>query len=341
LEVALVRVTAPEADVSPAALLERIERLERRLAAASGGGGDSAGSGGSGPGAAGAGSASGSPAADRTESGGEPPSGGAAAESQEPSPSATTGEAGSPADRARALARSTTETSATDRAGRGRGRPQPPGLDVVDAGPTTPPPVPPGARPSTDRLSTDPSAEGGPPAATPRRGALGSYRSNEGGRPPTPPSPPAEPATPAPTAAAGSGDLPSRDELTKAWGDEVLGSLRGRTRALYAAGRFTAVEDGRAVFALPDPNHRDRCAAVQADVEAALASHFGRPVPLKLVTDNGGATTATTPPPRTPEPEDEMTDYADIADLPAAPPPDVASPTDRIKSAFPGAEEVQ
>ncbi|HVF32708.1 MAG TPA: DNA polymerase III subunit gamma/tau, partial [Acidimicrobiales bacterium] len=31
LEVALVRVTAPEADVSPAALLERLERLERRV----------------------------------------------------------------------------------------------------------------------------------------------------------------------------------------------------------------------------------------------------------------------------------------------------------------------
>jgi hypothetical protein len=203
---------------------------------------------------------------------------------------------------------------------------------VVDAGPSA---------------STQP----GPGPTPPRRGALGSYRGGQQQpRPPVtaqPPQPaPADAlATPPPTTppATGGTDLPTRDELTKAWGDEILARLRGRTRALYAAGRFTAVEDGHAVFALPDPNHRDQCAATQADVEAALASHFGRPVPLKLITDTGG--TAPAPQaggrPRHDEPEDDVTDFADIADLPTAPPPNLASPTDRIKSAFPGAEEVE
>jgi hypothetical protein len=199
----------------------------------------------------------------------------------------------------------------------------------VDAGPSAP-----GDRPSS-------AATPGPTPPN-RRGALGSYRG--GSRPqPEQPQPQPEPqpqkrSTPPPNAA---GDLPSRDELTKAWGDEILGRLRGRTRALYAAGRFTSVDGGRAQFALPDANHRDQCEVTRADVEAALASHFGRPVPLELVTETGSGTTAPRRTEPEPEPEDDVTDYAAIADLPTAPPPDAATPTDRIKSAFPGAEEVQ
>jgi hypothetical protein len=128
--------------------------------------------------------------------------------------------------------------------------------------------------------------------------------------------------------------VPSRDELTKAWGDTVLGTLKGRARALFAAGRFVEVKDGRAVFALPDPTHRDRCEAVRADVEAALATHFGTPVPLQLVAD-------VVPAAEPPHDDDESTSYEQLAELRDAPPVADSSPADRIKSAFPGAEEVQ
>ena len=40
-----------------------------------------------------------------------------------------------------------------------------------------------------------------------------------------------------------------------------------------------------AVFALPNAPHAQRCEACRPDVEAALAAHFGRPVPLRLAVD--------------------------------------------------------
>ncbi|HVF33673.1 MAG TPA: hypothetical protein VM933_11610, partial [Acidimicrobiales bacterium] len=189
-----------------------------------------------------------------------------------------------------------------------------------------------------------PAAAPGPGPTPPGRRTLGSVRGSAAAvapaNPPAtpPPPPPAEAAaTPPPTVPAPTGavvdDLPTRDHLTKAWGDEVLGRLRGRTRALYASGRFLAVEDGRAVFALPDPAHRDQCRPLQADVEAALAAHFGRPVPLRLVADGGpvGGRAADLV-------DDDPGSMDDLRDAPAQV---ASSPADRVKSAFPGAEEVQ
>jgi hypothetical protein len=112
----------------------------------------------------------------------------------------------------------------------------------------------------------------------------------------------------------------------------VLATLKGRARALFAAGRFVEVTDGHAVFALPDPTHRDRCEAVRADVEAALAAHFGIAVPLRLVADVVPTAEA--------EADDEHVSYEHLAELRDAPPETDSSPADRIKSAFPGAEEV-
>lgn len=73
----------------------------------------------------------------------------------------------------------------------------------------------------------------------------------------------------------------------QAWGDRVLGSLRPKAKALYQAGHFVGSEGGHAVFALPNEIHRQRCEEVRPDVEAALAAHFGRPVPLRLEVDRG------------------------------------------------------
>lgn len=113
-----------------------------------------------------------------------------------------------------------------------------------------------------------------------------------------------------------------------AWGDHVLVSLRGRAKAVYPSGRFIAMADGVAVFALPDETIRSYSEACRADVEAALSSHLGVPLRLRLVVDPGPA-----PPPSEPArdaPDDELTDEA------AKP----LSPAERLLQVFPGAQEL-
>ncbi len=230
LEVSLVRLCRPEADVSPAAMLERIERLERRMAS-----------------------------------------------------------------------------------------------NVV--------PAPPAAVPSPTPAAAPPAE---PPAAAARL-ALG------GVRPTPPPSPPPQaptpttPTAPPPPAAAvpaGSGALPSRDDLTMAWGDTILSSLPQKARARFRGGRFVEVtEPGVAGFALPTEIHRQRCAEVQADVEHALAGHFGRRVALKLLVEaEVGADVSTA------ADEEEPIDPRDLRDAPS---PGVTSPVDHVMQAFEGATLVE
>src|SRR5690606_23664514 len=85
-------------------------------------------------------------------------------------------------------------------------------------------------------------------------------------------------------AAASAGAMPDLAALAAAWTASVLGALTNRARARFNAGRFVAV-DAQAEFALPNAIHRDRCDELRPEVEAALAAHFGRPVPLRLVVD--------------------------------------------------------
>ncbi len=119
---------------------------------------------------------------------------------------------------------------------------------------------------------------------------------------PSPPAPAAEPDAPPspapavalvpdpepePVAAEPAAALPSRDELTLAWGDRILTGLRPKVKMLFAAGRFLDNTDSGAAFALPNATHVTRCEPVKPDVEAALAAEFGRPVPVVLVVDGG------------------------------------------------------
>ncbi|MGI8684805.1 MAG: hypothetical protein ACR2MO_06910, partial [Acidimicrobiales bacterium] len=185
-----------------------------------------------------------------------------------------------------------------------------------------------------------------------------------GRRPPPPPparaeespasapaqAPPAEaqapPAGPPPATTAPAGALPTRDALTKAWGDSVLSSLSSRAKARFGAGRFCAVEAGAAVFALPNAHYLGRCQEVRPEVEAALAASFGVPVPLRLVVeapDAAGALSA--PADDEGSPGHDMADLQDMQDMRDAgpsdqPPPAVTSPEERVMRAFPGAEEV-
>jgi DNA polymerase-3 subunit gamma/tau len=258
LETALVRLADVEADTSNAALLERIERLERTLAAGGAGSGRVEASAPSRP--------VGRPAHDP----------GPVPESEP----AATREGSGPAEEAR---RKLAERR--------------------------PAPAPQGTAPPAAAPAPQPTA---PPPEPEARGAV---------------------ATEVPPA----GDLPSRDELTLAWGDTVLGSLTGPARARFAAGRFVGVEGGAALFALPNEVHRDRCESVRGDVERALGVHFGRPVPLRLVVDGSATVPAPEAAPKVADVE-EIVDLDELVDAPAEP---VRTPLDRVTEAFPGAEVLE
>jgi DNA polymerase-3 subunit gamma/tau len=193
-----------------------------------------------------------------------------------------------------------------------------------------------------------PAAGSKGPGAGPGAGAAGAAPAAAAPAPDIPP-PPARPARrpapgtqatsspPAPEPLSASG-LPTLEELTNAMADGVLARLKGVAKAIYTAGRFVEVRDDAAVFALANAATRDRAERVRADVEAALAQQFGRPVPLVLVdeTDPAGtgagapaarrARPAAPPPPPTP---------AAPASAPAAPGSATASSTQRTRPSRP------
>jgi len=113
----------------------------------------------------------------------------------------------------------------------------------------------------------------------------------------------------------------------------VVPALSPRARSRFLGGRFVATEDGAATFALPNNFHRDRCEEVRAEVEAALGAHFGRPVPLRLVTEEQAPAPAAAAPP-----EEESIDLEDLQDAPAS---ELRSPVDHVLQAFEGATVVE
>ena len=314
LDAALVRLARPEADSSPAALLERIERLERAAAAAA----HAAPPASTAPRGAHAGAAP--PAAHAA-----PPAGGPrAAPPASAAPPVESGHSAAPTPPSADPPPSRTASGAPappPPSGTGPGAPQPPSR----TGPRTPAPPPPAA------------ARPAPPPVPGRRPP-----------PPPPPPPAARPEGPAPfrpPSDAGPspaiGSMPTRDALTKAWGDVVLASLSGRAKARFGAGRFVAVEDGAAVFALPNAHYLGRCEEVRSEVETALATHFAAPVPLRLVVEPPGSgpehAAAGEPPPAD---DDSAADFVDGDDGRHGDAPAVTSPEEQLKRAFPGAEEV-
>jgi hypothetical protein len=163
---------------------------------------------------------------------------------------------------------------------------------------------------------------------------------------PTAPAASAKVATAAPNPADNTGaDLPSRDEITLAWGDHLLEGLPQRAKARWGAGHWAGVSDGAAVFALPNQHYVPRCEECKSDVEAALGAHFGRPVPVRIIVEGSGPNPAspagssvTTPAPDQGaghESEDTI-DLADLTDAHDA----TNSGLDRIAAVFPGAELV-
>ncbi len=140
-----------------------------------------------------------------------------------------------------------------------------------------------------------------------------------------------------------------RESLTEAWGNGILHSLSARGKALFSAGRFVDFKDGVAQYALPNAAHRDRCLDLAPSVESALTAHFGTPIVLDLVIDEGNAGPTPSAPKalgEAPPPLDATADDPDAVD-----PRDFRAATSgeidqasaaeaRLLDAFPGASEV-
>jgi hypothetical protein len=118
----------------------------------------------------------------------------------------------------------------------------------------------------------------------------------------------------------------------------LLAKVPRAAKPRYAGGRFIAVDDRGAVFALPNAAHRSRCEEHRAGVEQVLADHFGRPVPLVLVVDEGSS--VPTPPLPAASVDEPVEEIIDVHDLENAP-PDKRTDVERITAAFPGAELVE
>ncbi len=310
LEVALVRLTRPEADLNLSALADRVARLER---------GGVAGSEISDP-------------SDRIPARDTPDR-----PARAPAPEQGSG-AGPPADEptARTVAAGPAPASTPPSAS----------TTPADPGPAPVPTTGGGEGPAADareilarsKPSRRPKRSAPPPPPTVDLGSL----STEALAPEAP--------GPANKVVVEPGSLPTRDELTLAWGDTLLGSLSARAKPRFASGRFVRVDDDAAVFGLPNKIHAAKCEEMRGDVEAVLAAHFGRPVPLRVIIDAGG------PPPADPQGQTpagqgsvEGADGVDDDDVGAGIDPseltdadDVAGTTaERISQAFPGAQLIE
>ena len=212
----------------------------------------------------------------------------------------------------------------------GSGLPAAPSVPVVSSAASAPPVPPPPSRP----VGSSPAAEG--------RARLANARASS----PTSSAPP-EPVVPDEVepgservltgeGPAVSGPIPSYDELVGAWSDGLLEQMSRKGRARFAAGRFTAVDDGTAFMGLPNEPHRKRCEDLRGELEAVLAVRFGATVPVRLVVDDGSAdrasSTRSNPEQRKPQADDEV-DLAALVDADAA----EGSAGERRTKAFPGA----
>jgi DNA polymerase-3 subunit gamma/tau len=337
LEVTLIRLTHPQADDSTAALLERLDRLERSSAER----GDRAAD------------ASSSP---RTlDVPPAPPGTVPPTRTERDAPVAPEGERGAPEPSTSEAAPASGQTASTAgpelarrtlgavrRAAAEKGGRTRPGGDAKDDA----------TGGASGRVA---SAESFVPAGAANAPATATATETETAQ-----------ETPTSTATATAhATPPSRDELVQVWGDGLLASLPNRARARFRVGRFLAVDGGAAVFALPNETHLSYCEAVRSEVESALSSRFGAPVPIRLVVDEDVDDEGRTPPktsgprsarrdsapaagdapatgPEARSGDDELVDFLDPEVLEAETEPAGAglSPEERLKQAFPGAQEV-
>lgn len=212
------------------------------------------------------------------------------------------------------------------------------------------PPRPDGGAPRSPRAGATP-----PPPRAPRPGepaATSGEPASSGATDTTPPptaeqgaaaSPADAPAAPAAAAPepAGGGSL-SVAAITSAWGP-LLDSLSQKVRARFKGGRITAVDSGSVTFGVPNAIARDRCLQVSADLEAALAQHFGQAVQVHVVLDDQAAAPIDVariePRPAANTPSDLDEDIGPVSELVDAT-DQSANGIDRLTKAFPGSEVI-
>ena len=137
-------------------------------------------------------------------------------------------------------------------------------------------------------------------------------------------------ASPVAGSSPGAVTLPSRDELTKAWGDTIISQLSQLARAYMGEGRFVEVTRDAAVFGLPG-TLLAKAGDFRVEAEKALSAHFGRSVPLRLVLNRLPADEPE--PRRAPE---ETYDLEEINEMVTAPPAPEVPAEKIILEAFPG-----
>lgn len=142
------------------------------------------------------------------------------------------------------------------------------------------------------------------------------------------------PETAAPPETSEPAGVPAADELQAVW-SSVLDGLKGATKGMFRDGRFVASTDAVAVLTVPKGPPLDQLEKRRPEVEAALAAHFGRPVPIRLVVDSDASPASASAAAPT-EADDDVIDMHELEDAPAA-----GSGVERLAEAFPGAELVE
>ncbi len=150
--------------------------------------------------------------------------------------------------------------------------------------------------------------------------------------------------TPVATASAPTGGaMPALVDLTRIWSDTLLPALPQRSRARFSGGHWVEVVDGVAVFGLPNEPHATRCEELRPEVESVLSAHFGAAVAIRLVVDGSApdpsAPRAVAASRRAAADENPVDESIDLDDLTNARGTATAG-VDRIAAVFPGASLV-
>ena len=93
-----------------------------------------------------------------------------------------------------------------------------------------------------------------------------------------------------------SGPMPSRDEVTVAWGNEIFNSLSPPLKRRFSIARFLESQDNAVRLAMPAAAVASVTAEQHQEIEAKLAEHFGYRVAVLLAEDD-----RSTPAPPDPE----------------------------------------
>ena len=159
-----------------------------------------------------------------------------------------------------------------------------------------------------------------------------------------------------------SGPIPTLEILVRVWEDQILSALRPKARAIYQATRFVGIEGRTVIAGLPNEAHIRHADPLKTDIERTLCAQFGTELSLRLVVSSPHVSAPTSssafvsPAPSdlhapsvaddhqgVGEQGDDLEDLGrPLADHESedAPSTNVAWASDRLRAAFPGAEEI-